>query len=1600
LEKVNIKKIHHTGKIVRTLVMVGGAMIMTLVVGPTIGLPWTKVSATAHQDQGFTAITLKSYLAELSLTALICATAREFAKWNSDRLGYYLMGIVMKQKGPVFITAFNHLSMVITAILGSIVFFEQLNLGSASNLVKVKIGTRPRAAHEVPLLTDTASRVIDMEDTVVASGSSGTPSVVEKSPLDFANEDPPQVINLRGEETTMEVIPESSLEKEVAAMGPVVNKRRHKRRNEGAGANTPPKVMRKDYATSRLAQSTRGEKSIVIIGLNAGSTFSMPSAHDVHAAAKSVSDPDPLSYAKPQPHPERDISQSSKEMATEVPTRHVVTTEVHGGISTKSPELVKSTPFLSVDGSPEGIYQPGWGVTNNYRLDTPDMCQDMVDHVVPLGYFSKLRHLPNTDFLSHYNMNLARQVAMGSQLRLRFEQEVMLLKKATTKITEWDQRIKAREGEIKKLDLEIKSLRTVEMEVHGLHNQTKKLETLLEAEVDMKKTAEAKNTRLAKELESLLTSEERIKTAFEEFTKYEDDRVNSRCAKIDARFDALSIDFDKELYPHMLTAIAGMTEGLKHGIEHGKANLDLAAIEAYDPKVDAKYVAGLHAMKDLKYPIVDQLEKLKDAPVRNPKDPWSFKEETLLEDAIAANIIRVEKKKKCWVECRTHGVGSAHHARSDGVPVSVPTVALKVLPSCCRMLLRRQGYLKMSHLRGYLDPMRIHTTAGVDVNAASVQDTPITAAEATKVSVPIKKRGVIIQDPEETTTTVTMQPKNIAGYKMDYFKGMSYDEIRPLFEKHYKYNQAFLNEVNERVKVPKKEVSQKKEVEVESSKREDATPLASKVPIIDYKNHTERNRPYFKIIKADRNHRLFLSFSTMLKNFNREDLESLWNIVRERFAKTQPNNYSDDFLLNTLKIMFEKPNVKANVWKYQKGKYGLAKVKRWKLFESCGVHCLTLSTTQIFLLVERMYPLTHFTLEKMINDVRLKVEDESEMSLELLRLKGIKFDWGEKEENAFQLIKQKLCCAPIPALPEGSEDFVVYCDASHKGLGAVLMQRENVIAYASRQLKLELLSDYDCNIRYHPRKANVVADALSHKERIEPLRVRALVMTIDLNLPKQILEAQIEALKPENFEKEDVGEVKAERQRSSRLLVQPAIPEWKWDNITMDFITKLPKSPQGFDTIWIIVDRLTKSAHFLSIRENDPLDKLVRLYLNRIVARHEIPVLIICDRDRRFTSNFWRSFQKAMGTDISMSTVYHPKTDGQSERTIQTLKDMMRACVIDFGKGWVKHLPLCEFSYNNNYHASIKAAPYEALYGRKCRSPVCWAKVGEAQLTGPELIQETTEKIVLIKQRIQAAQDRQKSYADLKRKPMEFEAGDRVMLKVSPWKGVVRFGKRGKLNPRYVGPFKVLAKVGIVSYRLELPQELSRVHHTFHVSNLKKCYADEPLVMPLEGIHVDDRLQFVEEPIEIMEREIKRFKRSRIPLVKVRWNSRRGPEFIGNVKIRSERNTHISSQTRLRRPRQVDARVQNFEIQFLKEAAKFVQDFKSIAKEADESLAKHKALELESERLLRAIVSQDIMSIVQSNSVADTSNLQTELECMKERFKNYIIKKENEYAKL
>ncbi|KAD7477358.1 hypothetical protein E3N88_00494 [Mikania micrantha] len=267
--------------------------------------------------------------------------------------------------------------------------------------------------------------------------------------------------------------------------------------------------------------------------------------------------------------------------------------------------------------------------------------------------------------------------------------------------------------------------------------------------------------------------------------------------------------------------------------------------------------------------------------------------------------------------------------------------------------------------------------------------------------------------------------------------------------------------------------------------------------------------------------------------------------------------------------------------------------------------------------------------------------------------------------------------------------------------------------------------------------------------------------------------------------------------------------------------------------------------------------ELTRLYIKEVVSRHGIPTSIISDRDSKFTSRVWKTLHDALGTRLDMSTAYHPQTDGQSERTIQILEDMLRACVTDFGKSWDTHLPLIKFSYNNGYHTSIKATPFEALYSHKCRSPICWTEVGESQLTGPEFIQKTIDKIFKIQDRLRAAQDRQKSYADARRKQLSFQVGDCIMLKVSPWKGVARFGKHGKFNPRYIGPFEIIAKVGPIAYKLKLPSELSGVHDTFHVSNLKKCLSDETLVISLEEIQIDDQLHFIEEPVEIMDREVK-----------------------------------------------------------------------------------------------------------------------------------------------
>ncbi|GJV35260.1 putative reverse transcriptase domain-containing protein [Tanacetum coccineum] len=327
---------------------------------------------------------------------------------------------------------------------------------------------------------------------------------------------------------------------------------------------------------------------------------------------------------------------------------------------------------------------------------------------------------------------------------------------------------------------------------------------------------------------------------------------------------------------------------------------------------------------------------------------------------------------------------------------------------------------------------------------------------------------------------------------------------------------------------------------------------------------------------------------------------------------------------------------------------------------------------------------------------------------------------------------------------------------------------------------IELFSDYECEIRYHPGKANVVADVLSRKERVKPRRVRAMAMTIQSGM---------------------------ERKEDGNLYFMDKI--WV---------------PLVGDVRMVILNEAHKSRYSV----HPGADKMY----------HDL-------RDMYWWPGMKRDIAIYIRTRLDLSTAYHPQTVGQSERTIQTLEDMLKACVIDFGGSWDVHLPLAEFSYNNSYHSSIRCALFEALYGRKCRSPVLWAEIRKGSLIGPEL--KMTDKVVL--------------------------------LRASPWKGVVCFRKKGKLAPRYVGPFEIFEMIGLVAYRLRLPKELNSVHDTFHVSNLKKCLADTNLHVPLEKVKVNKTLRFVEELVEIMDREIKKLKRRKIAFVKVRWNSKRGPEF-------------------------------------------------------------------------------------------------------------------------
>nr|GFA71862.1 hypothetical protein [Tanacetum cinerariifolium] len=513
---------------------------------------------------------------------------------------------------------------------------DLFSLIRAPNPTKVKTKSRPRAPHELPLLTLTAPRVIEMDEPTAATDSSGVPSAIERSPLDFAYE-----AEASGRETAApempppEEVPITTTPGADQAAGAVVAEpptvqESHKKGHEGIDANAPLKSMRRDHA-DRPSGSSRGGKSLAAMQLCLASNVFMS-----EGVPADVSDPDPLAFADAPSPPPADVAQSSQ---------GIDVAEDPGSENASSPTGV---------GSPKSVYRPEWGVTNGSLLDTPEACQDLVDHAAPPGYFTELRHMPNEEFLRQYNVNLARQLAMGTQLRLRFEQETKLLKKCVAQVARRDKRIQDRELEIKNL------------------------EALLETTAETKRAAEDKNAELMRELED-------VRAQFSGL-KYKDDRVEQRCAKLNARLDALSIDFDEELYPHMLTAIAGrmwvIGQGLRLAMMKCAELLEMR--QAFADVVSAEVAKGMSEglkhggdvpqyIHDLR-PSSSQLTIPVYPEVRNPRNPWACKEEITLADAIAANVSRAEKKKKCRIVCRTHEVGFAHHARSDGVPVSVPSI--------------------------------------------------------------------------------------------------------------------------------------------------------------------------------------------------------------------------------------------------------------------------------------------------------------------------------------------------------------------------------------------------------------------------------------------------------------------------------------------------------------------------------------------------------------------------------------------------------------------------------------------------------------------------------------------------------------------------------------------------------------------------------------------------------------------------------------------------------------------------------------------------------------------------------------------------------------
>ena len=347
--------------------------------------------------------------------------------------------------------------------------------------------------------------------------------------------------------------------------------------------------------------------------------------------------------------------------------------------------------------------------------------------------------------------------------------------------------------------------------------------------------------------------------------------------------------------------------------------------------------------------------------------------------------------------------------------------------------------------------------------------------------------------------------------------------------------------------------------------------------------------------------------------------------------------------------------------------------------------------------------------------------------------------------------------------------------------------------------------------------------------------------------------------------------VKAQHQKPTGLLQPLEIPEWKWDHIEMDFITGFPLSQKKNNAIFVVIDNLSKVAHFFPVKDSISAAQLADLYTARVLSLHGIPRKISSDRGSLFTSKFWQAFQKAIGTTVLFSTAYHPQTSGQVERVNQILEDMLRACVISFGMKWEECLPYAEFSYNNSYQASLQAAPFEVLYGRKCRTPLNWSETGERQLFGPDVIQEAEDRVKIVREHLKAAQSRQKAYYDKRHRGVAFQVGDWAYLRVSPLRGTHRFGIKGKLAPRFVGPFRILETRGPLAFQLELPESLPMVHDVFHVSQLKQCFKQPEQAVDLGDIQLSADLSYSERLVRVLETSQLKTRNKRVKFMKVQW---------------------------------------------------------------------------------------------------------------------------------